>query len=97
MAIPSSSSQGELAKAAPKAAVTIASGSANSLNAPGDLAFDVAGDAWVANTGATTFVEYSKSELAKSGSPALVRTISGKATGLNYPMSLAVEPAVEVS
>jgi sugar lactone lactonase YvrE len=86
--------EGELAKAAPKPAVIIASGSANGLNAPDDLAFDAAGDAWVANTGANTVVEYSKSELAKSGSPAPVRTISGKATGLNYPMSLAVEPAV---
>ena len=86
--------EGELAKAAPKPAVTIASGSANGLNAPDDLAFDAAGDVWVANTGANTVVEYSKSELAKSGSPAPVRTISGKATGLNYPMSLAVEPAV---
>jgi sugar lactone lactonase YvrE len=83
----------ELAKTRPKPAVTIAAGPANGLNAPDDLVFDAAGDAWVANTGANTVVEFSKSELAKSGSPASVRTISGQATGLNYPMSLAVQRA----
>ena len=87
----------DLAKAGPKPVVTIAAGPAGYLNAPDDLAFDAAGDAWVANTGANTLVEYSKSELAKSGSPVPARTISGKATGLNFPMSVAVEPAPKAS
>jgi sugar lactone lactonase YvrE len=86
-------SKAELKKAVPKPTVTISAGSANALNAPDDLVFDRSGDVWVANTGASTVVEFSKSELAKSGSPAPARTISGQATGLNYPMSLAVEPA----
>ncbi len=49
----------------------------------------------MANTGANTVVEFSKSELAKSGSPTPVRTISGQATGLNYPMSVAVAPVAK--
>ncbi|HTT89691.1 MAG TPA: NHL repeat-containing protein [Acidimicrobiales bacterium] len=86
-------SKEELTKTAPKPTVTISAGSSNILNAPDDLVLDQAGDVWVANTGSNTIVEYSKSEVAKSGSPAPVRTLSGKSTGLNYPMSLAVEPA----
>jgi sugar lactone lactonase YvrE len=82
----------ELSRPAPKPSVTISSSAANDLNAPDDLVFDSAGDAWVANTGGNTVVEFSKGKLAKSGSPAPLRTLSGKATGLNYPMSLAVEP-----
>jgi sugar lactone lactonase YvrE len=90
-------SKNELTKAAPKPTVTISAGSSGALNAPDDLVFDRAGDIWVANTGANTVVEYSKSELGRSGSPAPVRTISGKTTGLNYPMSLAVEPVAPAS
>jgi sugar lactone lactonase YvrE len=82
----------ELSRPAPKPSVTISSSAANGLNAPDDLVFDSAGDAWVANTGGNTVVEFSKGVLAKSGSPAPVKTLSGKATGLNYPMSVAVEP-----
>jgi sugar lactone lactonase YvrE len=82
----------ELVEAAPRPMVTISASSPNGLNAPDGLAFDAAGDAWVANTGANAIVEFSKSQLAKSGSPPPVRTISGNATGLNYPMSVAVAP-----
>ena len=83
----------ELTKGSSTPSVTISS-KANSLNSPDDLAFDSSGDMWVANTGGNTVVEYSKSQLARSGSPTPVRTISGPSTGLNYPMGVAVEPAV---
>jgi len=83
--------RGQLAKASSSPSVTISSES-NSLNSPDDLAFDSSGDLWVANTGGNTVVEYSKSQLARSGSPTPVRTILGSATGLNYPMGVAVEP-----
>jgi DNA-binding beta-propeller fold protein YncE len=85
-------SRNELTKASSTPSVTIFS-KAISLNSPDDLAFDPSGDMWVANTGGNTVVEYSKSQLTRSGSPKPVRTISGPATGLNYPMGVAVEPA----
>jgi sugar lactone lactonase YvrE len=81
----------ELTKASSTPSVTISSAS-NSLNSPDDLAFGSSGNMWVVNTGANTVVEYSKSQLAKSGSPTPVRVILGPATGLNYPMGVAVEP-----
>jgi sugar lactone lactonase YvrE len=88
-------SHSELAKAAPKPTVTVSASSLNGLNAPDGITFDASGDAWVANTGANTVVEFSKNELAKSGSPVPVRIISGPATGLNYPMSVAVAPVTQ--
>jgi sugar lactone lactonase YvrE len=81
----------ELTKGSSAPSVTISSES-NSLNSPDDLAFGSSGDMWVANTGGNTVVEYSRSQLAKSGSPKPVRIISGAATGLNFPMGVAVEP-----
>ena len=62
------------------------------VNAPQGLTFDSSGDLWVANTGNNTIDEYTRSELAKSGSPAPSRTITGQRTGLNAPMSVAIEP-----
>jgi sugar lactone lactonase YvrE len=80
----------DLAKAKPTPSVTISS---NALeNAPDDIIFDSSGDLWVANTGNNTIDEYTRSELAKSGSPAPSRTITGQRTGLNAPMSVAIEP-----
>jgi hypothetical protein len=59
---------------------------------PGDVAFDSRGDLWVPNAGADEVVELTKAQLARSGSPVPARTITGPATGLNWPWSLAVEP-----
>jgi sugar lactone lactonase YvrE len=81
----------ELTKVPSSPTVTVSSHS-NGLNSPDDLAFDSSGDIWVANTGDNTVIEYLKSQLARSGSPTPVRTILGPATGLNYPMGVAVEP-----
>ncbi|HTW06846.1 MAG TPA: SMP-30/gluconolactonase/LRE family protein [Acidimicrobiales bacterium] len=54
----------------------ISADSNGSLNGPGGLAFDPVGDLWAANTGVTTVVEYSASQLAKSGSPSPKVTIN---------------------
>jgi secreted PhoX family phosphatase len=66
------------------------------LDVPQDLAFDSSGDLWVINShsksGDPSLVEYTKAELAKSGSPTAASTIKGAATGLNNPNYLAIEP-----
>jgi hypothetical protein len=59
---------------------------------PGDIALDSTGDLWVPNAGADEVVELTKAQLTRSGSPVPARTITGPATGLNWPWSLAVEP-----
>jgi len=50
-------------------------------NAPGGLTFDAGGDLWVAEQGQTSsgnqIVEYSRSQLASSGSPSPTVTLSG--------------------
>jgi hypothetical protein len=57
-----------------------------------DVAFDALGDLWAPNGATNAVVEFTKSQLAKSGSPAPARTISGAATGLNFPWAVTVEP-----
>jgi sugar lactone lactonase YvrE len=49
----------------------------NDLNLPFGLAFDRAGDLWIGNEGNGLVLEYAKSELVKSGSPAPKLAISG--------------------
>jgi hypothetical protein len=94
----------QLAKSgSPKAWVTI-SGKLVALNSgsvefpreglvdPGDVAVDPTGDLWVTDAGNTGVVEFAKAQLAKSGSPKPSKVISGPATGLNWPWSIAIEP-----
>jgi len=83
----------ELARSgSPVPQVTIsANGSATNVNEPSGLAFDAAGDLWVVNGGNDTIVEFSRTELSTSGSPAPVRTIAGPRTALNYPAAIAIE------
>lgn len=45
-------------------------GSGSSISAPGELAFDKAGDLWVPNYGSDTVAEYAKDQLTTSGTPA---------------------------
>jgi len=85
----------ELARAGAVPRVSISSDSSGSLGAPNDISFDSRGDLWVANTGSSTVVEFVPAELAKSGSPKPLTTIGGTGTGLNYPMSVVVEPGSE--
>jgi hypothetical protein len=56
------------------------------------VAFDRRADIWVPNAGAEAMVDLTKAQLAKSGSPVSARIIVGRATGLNWPWSLAIEP-----
>jgi hypothetical protein len=37
-------------------------------------------------------VEYTEAQLTKSGSPVPAVTITGPATGLNWPWAVAIEP-----
>ncbi|HUB68920.1 MAG TPA: NHL repeat-containing protein [Acidimicrobiales bacterium] len=78
----------ELAGHSPLPSVTISPDSNGSLNGPGGLAFDSAGDLWVANTGVTTVVEYSAAQLAKSGSPTPEVTISNSNFTTPYGVAL---------
>ncbi|MGA3355098.1 MAG: hypothetical protein ABSD85_18250 [Acidimicrobiales bacterium] len=87
----------QLAKSgSPRARVTItpkpSSSEPDGLADPGDVAFDRTGDLWVPNAGAGAVVELTQAQLAKSGSPVPARIITGPATKLNWPWSLAIEP-----
>jgi len=80
-----------LAQHSPKPSVIISAGRSGNLNGPGGLAFDPSGNLWVANTGVTTVVEYTKTELMKSGAPAPVLTISNNS--FNTPFGVALDTA----
>ncbi len=86
----------QLAKSgSPTARVTITpkpSSDPDALNDPGDRAFDRTVDLWVPNAGVEAVVELTKAQLARSGSPVPARIITGPATRLNWPWSLAIEP-----
>ncbi|MGO9657491.1 MAG: hypothetical protein ACLP7F_03885 [Acidimicrobiales bacterium] len=85
----------ELAKAHPVASVTISSDASGSLYLPGIPVFAPSGALWVPNGTNNTVVEYTRSELTKSGSPAPYVTISANASlsNLNEPGSLAFDPS----
>jgi hypothetical protein len=74
----------------PVPAVTI-SANAGSLNAPSGLAFDAAGDLWVANYVESSIVEFTPSQLAVSGSPAPAVVISDTANSLHGSIGLAFD------
>jgi sugar lactone lactonase YvrE len=76
------------ASGSPTPAVTIHDGDPFT-NEPGGFAFDSAGNLWVANNAVSTIVEYSASQLAASGSPTPVVTISSAA--LAWPQGLAFD------
>jgi sugar lactone lactonase YvrE len=71
------------------------SGSSATINGPVGLAFDGAGNLWVANLGGGTVVQFAKSALAASGSPTpavtLSATGSGSAASLDGPIGLAFD------
>ncbi len=82
----------ELTKSgSPPVHLTIA-GPISLISTPSDLAFDSSGDLWVLSSGDNALVEYTKAELAKSGSPTPASIIKGAATGLNTPQYFAMEP-----
>lgn len=74
----------------PAPAVTI-SANAGSLNAPSGLAFDAAGDLWVANYAETSIVEFTPSQLAVSGSPAPAVVLTANGNSLRGSIGLAFD------
>ena len=71
--------------------VTITSDGSKSLSGPYALAFDSAGDLWVANYDSSTLVDYPKNRLA-SGAQVPAVTISSDSSGsLNSPAGLAFD------
>lgn len=54
----------------------VASDGSGSLESPGEVALDAAGDLWVANFSTDSVVEYTKSQLAAGGDPAPAVTLT---------------------
>lgn len=74
----------------PTPAVTI--GAANgSLNDPFGIAFDTHGNLWVTNSGAGTVVEYSPGQLAQTGTPTPVITLTPPSIVFTNPQGLAFD------
>jgi hypothetical protein len=85
------------ASGAPTPAVTIRStkhGAAGSLWGPYGVAIDPSGDVWVSNFNKPTTVEYSRDQLAKSGSPTPLRTIGGPNSRMNWPSFVVIVPSM---
>jgi streptogramin lyase len=59
---------------------------------PYGITLDSSGDLWASNWGNNTTVEFTRAELAKSGSPIPVRTIAGPKTRMNWPSFVVIEP-----
>jgi sugar lactone lactonase YvrE len=80
------------ASGAPAPAVTL-SATASSIVGPLTIAFDASGKLWVANgdNAQNTVVAFSTSQLAASGSPAPVVTLSANAGSLANPAGLAFD------
>jgi sugar lactone lactonase YvrE len=80
------------ATGAPAPAVTL-SATAGSIVGPLMIAFDASGHLWVANgdNGQNTLVAFSASQLAASGSPVPVVTLSANAGSLSNPAGLAFD------
>jgi sugar lactone lactonase YvrE len=71
---------------------TVTLGATNgSLNGPSVLAFDAGGNLWIANTNASTVVEFAASQLAASGSPTPAVTLSATNGSLSSPSGLAFD------
>jgi sugar lactone lactonase YvrE len=86
----------DLGNSASVPSVTITSDSSGSLNSPVGMAFDAAGNLWVANDVSNTIVEYAKATLAAgavspTGVTPAVTISSGPAKILNGPYALAFD------
>ncbi len=83
----------QLADGSPTPHVTISSSGSSSLTNPMSLVFDGAGDAWVLNCGNATVVEFTAAQLAQSGSPTPVVTLSNNGTTFSGDYSLTMDAA----
>jgi sugar lactone lactonase YvrE len=70
-------------------AVVISDDGSGSLEFPGEIAFDSKGNLWVPNYGNETVVEFAKTDLATSGSPTPMVTLSSSI--FNGPWGLAFQ------
>jgi secreted PhoX family phosphatase len=75
--------------------VTISSDASHDLDEPLGLAFGPAGNLWVASNATNTLIEYTKAELAKSGSPAPRAIVPAPASATTSPTpdGLAIDPS----
>lgn len=81
----------------PKPDVVISAGPNGSLGSPEALAMDGNGNLWVANSaadgsGANTIVEFTKSQLAASGSPKPAVRLASNAGSIKNPQGMAFDP-----
>ncbi len=83
----------QLVTGSPTPAVTVSSALPGSLDGPADLAFDSAGDLWVANYNSDTVVEYSPGRLATGPEVPNATISSGPSNSLDGPDGLAFEPS----
>ena len=75
-------------------AVTLSGAAGGNLDDPVGLAFDSAGDLWVTNEGNSTLVEFTRGQLAITGSPTPAVTLSATAgDSLDDPEGLAFDSA----
>jgi sugar lactone lactonase YvrE len=79
-----------VATGAPTPTVTLTA-SANSIFGPHMIAFDATGDLWIANEFSTSVVAFSPGQLATSGSPTPIVTLSSNSGSLNIPFGLAFD------
>jgi hypothetical protein len=70
-----------------------ATNTSSSLNGPYSETLDAAGDLWVANFGGGTLTEFSQAQLASSGAPTPIVTISSNGTSLETPEGLGFTPS----
>lgn len=80
------------ASGSPAPAVVLGASGASLANARG-IAFDAAGNLWVANSGARTIVAFSRAQLAASGIPAPRVVLSPAEGALPVPVALAFDAA----
>jgi hypothetical protein len=84
-------STAELANVSPAPTVTISEGAQSNLTGPYGVAFDTAGNLWIANGNA--LVEYARGELAKSGAPKPEVTLTGFGGPAGGDCGIAFDPA----
>ena len=62
------------------------------LVAPGAVAVDTTGNLWVPSAGVNAVLEFTRSQLHKSGSPLPAAVIAGLDTGMDYPWAVVIKP-----
>jgi hypothetical protein len=71
------------------------SGTAASIDGPGGIAFDGAGNLWVSNGNNNSVTSFAPGLLTTSGSPAPTSALMGASTQLNGPGAVAIVPATQ--